>query len=142
VKLTNMDVRFKINEVWPHLSLADPRILSVDKIYWTPKRKSVESLLYDSFIENYGYLKEIFDCDDFALILHAFVVQERYRWVDSDKKPEGGEWLPWVFGEIGINNHMLNFCLTEDDGFIIIEPQSDEIREADTKRDIPKFIKF
>jgi hypothetical protein len=88
------------------------------------------------------------DCDDFAQILHSFIVQERYREMmhrGSNKK----EWLPWAFGQCWgqkfqgkDGGHAINLCVTRDSGIMLIEPQNDALWEAKKGEDFVFFIRI
>ena len=107
-----------------------------DKDFYLPYYNEVWSMLKDNFINEYKYMIETFDCDDYALVLNAWVRQEQYRnkWVN-----------PWAFGEawgeFGFGKHALNFVATSDKGLRLVEPQSDEMREINEK-DIFTFIRL
>ncbi|UCB50937.1 MAG: hypothetical protein JSW56_08820, partial [Deltaproteobacteria bacterium] len=73
---------------------------------------------------------EIMDCDDHALILHAFVIQKRYRQVEKGKlkKPQ---WYPWAFGQAWgykfrgtKRSHAVNICITRDEKVLLIDSVS------------------
>ena len=49
-----------------------------DKEYNVPKIDEVQKLLKVTFIEDYQYKVDKFDCDDFALIFDAFCKQQQY----------------------------------------------------------------
>lgn len=116
-------------------------IMLPDKEYHKPTRKEIEWLLFESGFESYKYLKDTFDCDDFALVLHAFVRQEQYKrkWKE-----------PWAFGEAwgkfkyqeGRSRHALNISVLDTDEVLLIEPQSDRTWVANNNVDRPGFIRM
>jgi len=101
-----------------------------DNEYTVPKLEEVKKLLKETFFEKYQYRAESFDCDDFALILDAFVKQEAYKqgWKRS-----------WTFGQAyGIfpdfspEFHARNIVLVKE-GLYLVEPQLDEVRTINAK---------
>jgi len=98
-------------------------IFIADWTYITPSRNKVWSMVKDNYIDEYKYISSVFDCDDFALVLHAWMRQEQYR----------RKWkYPWAFGEAWTKKHALNITLT-DEGLMLIEPQNDEMRKINEK---------
>ena len=100
-----------------------------DNNYFCLTFGQLTELLLDSKIDLYKYRDDTFDCDDFSLILHAFVRQCQYSIGWSN---------PWLFGEvfgkfsdIG-GSHARNFCITSDRGFVLPEPQTDRILLRDS----------
>ena len=129
-----------LKSLWP-----EAFIVLVDRLYELPWWKDVEILLVDSFINKYTYATEVFDCDDYALVLHAFIVQERYRKM-SEGKPKN---RPWAFGQALVSqldgkeaHHAINICWTADKGLLLVEPQTDWARVADPERDMLHFIRM
>lgn len=110
------------------------QIKIADRKYKKPTRTEVEKLLRETYFEDYEWTKEVFDCDDFAVILNAFVKQNRYK--------EGAK-LPWAFGEAWVKGgeHAVNIVITSDNKILLIEPQADKIWEASEKDEIV-FIKI
>ena len=99
-----------------------------DKEYILPKTNAVKKLIFDTYFEDYKYTRETFDCDDFALVLHAFVKQERYK-VKSNH--------PWAFGECWTMSHAFNFFIDENQELRYVEPQNDKF--IDCPNDIVFF---
>lgn len=88
----------------------------------------------------------MFDCDDFALLFHSYVVRERYQMLQESKLIKK-ERLPWSIGQSWLTkvggkkwNHAINVALTRDNDVIFIETQNDEIWKADPNNDHPVFI--
>lgn len=105
-------VRSRLQEAFPEAA-----IFVADREYHYPTKRDIEWLLSDSSFEVYKYLKSVFDCDDYCLMLHAFVRQEQYK-----EKWE----KPWAFGEIWSRTHAYNVVVSEDE-ILCIEPQTDAI---------------
>ena len=141
----------QIHEIWPDLVDGYPgpsNIAIPDNTYWLPTKRDLEWRVVDTFMDQYRYKAESFDCDDFALVLHAFVVQERYVQIER-RELSKDEWFPWAFGQVWGTRfrgqpmgHAINVCLTSDDGIILLEPQNDQIWEANTDRDHVHFVRI
>lgn len=99
-----------------------------DNNYFCPTFGQLSELIFGSKIDLYKYRNDTFDCDDFSLILHAFVRQCQYDMAWPN---------PWLFGEVFGNfsdiegHHARNFCVTSDKGFLLPEPQNDGIYLCD-----------
>ena len=118
--LSHEEVIRKLCRAWPNLNTKCLQI--ADAYYVLPTRNELEKLLFDSSVTAKQYKKEVRDCDDFALLLHADVILSRYC-----------EELPWAFGQIWyqdkkIGGHAINLCITYDVGMLLIEPQNVKIR--------------
>lgn len=104
-----------------------------DREYKYPTEEEVTKLLRETYFEHYKWTKEVFDCDDFTVILNAFVKQNRYKELAK---------LPWAFGEAWTKGgkHAVNIAVTPDK-ILLIEPQNDKIWEASIEDKIV-FIKI
>jgi hypothetical protein len=93
-----------------------------DKRYHRPNREYLWKELVSSYMEDYKYLAEITDCDDFTLFLHAWIRQQQYKekW---DK--------PLAFGEAWSAQHALNIAVLDTNEVVLVEPQNDYILSAD-----------
>jgi len=98
------------------------QIKIADREYKHPTVEEVTQLLRETYFEHYKWTKEVFDCDDFSVILNAFVKQNRYKELAK---------LPWSFGEAWTKGgkHAVNIAVTPDK-VLLIEPQNDKIWEA------------
>ena len=151
MKITREDLIKQLHALWPDLvdGLPGPTNLAIpDNTYWLPSKRDLEWLVVDTFMEKYRYKAEVFDCDDFALVLHAFVVQNRYIEIEQ-RKLSKDEWFPWAFGQVWgtkfrgkPTGHAINICLTRDEGVILLEPQNDQIWKADSNRDHVHFVRI
>jgi len=116
-----------------------------EKIYFGDKHYIVRSYHYywkivlDSFIDRYKRKFTVFDCEDYSLILHAFVRQLQYY---------KNEELPLAFGEVWLKesngrsrSHALNIAVTDEGEVILIEPQSNKVRSLNDK-DVVYFIRM
>lgn len=118
--MTDKELRHTLLESFPNAYL-----IIRDTEYTVPTLEEVKKLLKETFIEEYQYRANSFDCDDYSLILDAFVKQEGYK---------QGWSKPWAFGQVyGIfpdyspEFHARNIVLTVE-GLYLIEPQLDEAR--------------
>lgn len=116
------------SEIRPH------SVYLADKTYITPLKEEVEEIVIDSHIDEYEYARDFFDCDDFALLLHAYVIHKRYRDFVKSEIPKD-KMHPLAFGQIWYRDfftgaHSVNLCITRDAGILFIEPQKDKVREA------------
>ena len=94
-----------------------------DTEYYLPTVDQVKDLLKGTQFDTYAWTTQ-WDCDDFALLLHAFIRQCQYD----------HSWpYPWLFGEVwgrfkGGAPHAKNFAVLSDNDdkrFVLIEPQTD-----------------
>ena len=143
------DLIKKIHTVWPDLLDAMPKATNIaipDNAYWLLKRKDVEWILSDTWINKYGYIAEGFDCDDSAMLFHAFCIQERYK-----RMQEAGKtgWLPFAIGQAWgtrfqgkETGHAINIAISSDEGIIFMEPQNDKTWVADSNRDHVHFLRL
>lgn len=146
MKISSIGIEKACRSVWPEVDID-----TSDSDYWLPKCKEVYDLVWDTFIDKYQYTPETFDCDDFSLILHAFIVQERYVQIKLKEIPRE-QWRPWAFGQARgrkfrghESHHAINLCLTSDHGIVFIEPQSGPepvIWEANRESDNPYSLRF
>jgi hypothetical protein len=147
MKIYFFDLIDELKKHWGKLTEKND-IMVADKYYWAPSYDSLQDLVWRTYIDRYKYIKDAYDCDDFALSLHAFVVQTRYEEIYKRKVPKE-EWYPWAFGQIwgykfrGVKGmHAINICLTSDRGLVLIEPQEDKIWRVNNEKDIASAIRF
>lgn len=140
------ELRDEVLKVWLWFPQRD--ILLADERYWAPTRAEVEDLVVNTFIDEYQYTIEMMDCEDFSLILHAFIIQYRYYFMTSHGLSENQR-LPWPFGQVWltkaqgvVKNHAQNICFTRDEGMLLIEPQSSEFYVANNETDHPFHIRI
>lgn len=139
MKINGYGILTAIHDIWPECY-----VKRTDYTYWQPKKREVDDLLLGAFFERYHYLTEVFDCDDVAKVVHAFVIQERYIEIMAGKPKD--EWFSWPFGDISLTrfqnrstNHMVNFCLTRDVGLVLVDARTGVIKEADSYEDSAYF---
>ena len=141
------DIMMKACNFWPGMRLYEGLWIA-DVEYYLPERKEIEIALRHNQTNFRKFIDELWDCDDFALLLNAQIKVQR-----AEKAREGqilqDEWFPWAFGECWGTKfqgkkykHAINICFTRDEGILLIEPQTDEIWKANPKRDQVYFIKI
>ena len=123
---------------WPKLSVCS--VYMADEIYVLPARANVEGILQDSKIDEYIYQHEIFECNNYALLLHAYVIHKRYKDFQEGKLLKEQSYSQ-AFGQIWINMHALNIAITHDEGILLVEPQTDKIKKPNKKLDVT-FIRI
>jgi len=151
MKVKAYNVVQQLLDIWPALKwnvMDMSNIYIVDRLYWLPSKKDVRNLLWDNYVDKYKWIKDEFECNDFSLILDAFIKQERYG-IAEDKGVSKDAIHPWAFGETygvkwnGKNcHHAINICITRDAGVLLVEPQNDKMWSADSKNDKPYYIKI
>ncbi|PXF56812.1 MAG: hypothetical protein C4B58_12140 [Deltaproteobacteria bacterium] len=145
-KISGAEIKSILKEAWPGINSNNIKIS--DTWYMMPSDNELWKLVMDSgvnsFVHTYHILddySQMFDCDDFALLLHSFVIKERYNQM-IEQKLSKEECLPWAFGQVwckGPNseNHALNICITKDRGIQLIHPQTNVIQQI--KRCCPEI---
>jgi len=143
MKVERLWLLSELQRYWP-----DRKPYLGDSNYWLPSLREVEDLLLKSWVDQYKWMNEIFDCDDFALIVHAWVVQERYKRRQEEGEKEELKY-PWAFGEAWgsklkgeYTSHAINVVITRDKGIYLAEPQDDHIWAANPDNDILYYIRM
>lgn len=90
-----------------------------------PSKNDVQELLTVSFFEKYRYIAGKFDCNSFALVLTAFITQERYFREDKAR---------WAFGLVcgyfprfSPDYHARCLVICDDGKIYTVEPQTDQM---------------
>jgi len=119
----NVVYSFAKVQVLLHRQYPDAQLIISDAEYLIPTEVYLQYLAITSYVSRYKYAASVFDCDKYALILHAWIVQEGYK----------QKWIrPLAFGEArtvkkkGVK-HAINVALVNDDNETpvrIIEPQT------------------
>ncbi len=136
-KISGTEIKSMLKDAWPEINSNNIKIS--DTWYIMPSDNELWKLVMDagvnSFVHTYHIMddcSQMFDCDDFALLLHSFVIKERYNQM-VEQKLSKEECLPWAFGQIWCkgptsDNHALNICITKDKGIELIYPQTNVIQ--------------
>lgn len=136
-KISGAEIRSMLKEAWPEINSNNIRIS--DTWYMMPSDNELWRLVMDSEVNSFVHThyiiddySQMFDCDDFALLLHSFVIKERYKQMIEQKLLKE-ECLPWAFGQVWCKgptseNHALNICITKDRKIKLIEPQTNAIQ--------------
>ncbi len=124
---------------WPSLSFIWP----TDPNYELITVNKLKAVVNKCSVADFEYMGNVWDCDNFALQLHARVQKAQYDEVLLGTANK----TPWAFGECmgtkfkgKVETHAINIALT-DKGIYLIEPQTDAIWKAG-KNDLPFFVKF
>lgn len=109
-------------------------ILISDERYRLMERKQLEELLKKDKTDQYQYIPEDFDCNNFAEVLDGNIDELTY--------PQG-----YAFGQLWFYTnefgHAINFAILEDESLVLIEPQNDEIFTwEDIKKQYPEARAF
>ncbi len=107
------------------------RIYTADNRYFCPTEKVAKELIDAAKVDQKTYIKEIFDCDDFAHLLKSEFIMDCY---DSGRRS-----MPYAMGIVWGNKppHAMNVIVLGDGKKFhvrIIEPQSGKIYKANAKK--------
>lgn len=92
-----------------------------DSSYWLTPLKDVVDLLKRERIDRRTYRPEVRDCDDFALVLHARMVESQ----QGNPKRDQPHCFGQVWGMVGSDYaHAINIMLNSDGAVRFVEPQS------------------
>jgi hypothetical protein len=98
-----------------------------DGFYVQPKLSDALAAATASGIAHLRFNGELMDCDDYALLLNAYMKKRR---IDLGDSIPASESFHWAFGEAFGNRfngldeeHTLNIMLAED-GLLLLEPQT------------------
>jgi len=149
VKISRGDYVKELQLYFPWLrdSLPYPTNMAIpDRGYWLPTEREWWKDSLGQFIDQYEFIKELFDCDDFSLVYHAWVVQVMYKQAKKRELPPE-EWFPWAVGQAWGSRfrgkdtgHAIIFCLTRDKGLLLYEPQiSEEFWRVKKYEDLEHF---
>lgn len=128
------DITKAIQGVWPKFQ----SLIMVDEKYILPSFNDLLGMVSRSKVKNNKYKGESFDCDDFALLFHAYIIEQNIK---KDSPLAIGQFLGSKVRGKKIY-HAVNIAITSDKGVILIEPQTNEVWQADSKKDSPVYIRF
>lgn len=101
-----------------------------DEGYYLPPLEDVEEIVKNSELDMKKWVEERFDCDDFAICLKARFAEAAYK----DGKRRMAHCMGVIWGYFDGEPHAMNWVITEDKVFRLIEPQTSEIM-APTNKD-------
>ena len=112
--ITSKQIKKRLFRLFPELTVPWLR----DEAYELPSLEQVKEFLKRSKVNEYHFVDEVFDCDDFALQLHAEVKREFH----------------WAFGEAFGDRfngeeklHNSNIFMADNYEIYLVEPQTDKI---------------
>lgn len=143
MKVTGKKLHNILKNFWPQA-----QIFTSDAYYWLPTKEYLVELVRESNIDKYKYIKEVHDCDDFALMLHAYAIDRRYKKImKNELKPN--EWFSLSLGQIWGSKfrgkdlyHAINVAVTQSQEIILIEPQSDEVWKPKKGQDVAFWVRL
>ena len=149
--ITNVTTRLQenITEFTQSLSDLNTRLAELEERLHFKNFQTMAELqdwLGEDNTSEYEYIPEVFDCDDFAftLMVHGFTSGYKVGTVAVYYADTlwyiyyGGEYywkvpLPWfAAGYWMFGNHMCNLSFVESSGWVLIEPQTDEVFPLNT----------
>ena len=92
--------------------LTNPDLTIADKTYILPRKEQIENFLLSDSTNRYKYQTEMFDCDDFAMVLLGRL-RERFP--------------NFAIGFAASGEHAFNFFIDNTRKLWLIEPQTDKI---------------
>jgi hypothetical protein len=93
-----------------------------DNEYYCSPLADAQSIIEASTVDRYTWIKERFDCDDFAIILKAHFAEASY----SDGQRRSPHCCGIVWGKLPFS-HAINWMVNDDLKLRFIEPQNDQI---------------
>ena len=124
MQITSNEIRTALRGIWPKIQF----IWLQDRIYIKPSIKEVEGFIIASEVFKLRFNGELMDCDDYSLLLNAYVKRQR---IDMGDTLSAEDNFHLAFGEAfgdeirGIENHTVNICVAQE-GVFLIEPQTCE----------------
>lgn len=110
IKVDMQQVLVKLKEVFPNAM-----ILMSDSYYYTTTLEELKRFLKSDDTNEYRYISETFDCDDYSYRLMGMI-----HCVDWGALPFGILWTETPNG-----NHAVNVFVDEKNEVLVCEPQSD-----------------
>ena len=139
--ITAKDLKEDLKELW---SIRD--IWFVDPNYFLLEIKVVEDIIKGLSNKKMNFIKNVWDCDNYSLLLNAEF--KKWQYICLKCSPPDKPYYTWAFGECLASkvrgrtiNHALNIAVCKE-GVFLIEPQSDFIWKADKNKDKLYFIKM
>ena len=120
--IKNYELRGLINDQLAEKLGSSFQLYIADGEYYSPSLNDAERIIKQSKIDRYDWIRERFDCDDFALVLKSEFALDAYR---QTKRR-----APYCFGIVwGMlpGAHAINWMVNDDRKLRFIEPQTDGI---------------
>lgn len=123
--ITKPDLKRAISDATRGMWIDGPKFLDgADRDYWLPRPNQIRGMLSKAPIGHQGDKGEVFDCDDYSVILKArmsYVALKHQTTVSNRPIALGIVWgtCSWMPDP----NHAANWILTEGRAFVLIEPQ-------------------
>lgn len=101
-----------------------------DREYFLPSLEEARTIIRNSHLDAKTYARLRFDCEDYAYVLKAHFCQAAYR----NKRRQFAYCFGIVWGEelwtgAAAEAHAMNWMITCDGVFLLIEPQTGKVRE-------------
>lgn len=140
--ISSEHIRMMLKNNWSKLKF----IWLTDSQYILMNFNELITIVKACSVKHFSAKGEVWDCDNYALQLHARVQAYQYDLIKSGMKSMSNS---WAFGEcIGFDNdvfssgvHAINIAIT-DKGIIFIEPQEDRVWLVDKDEMSLFFVKF
>ena len=117
-----------------------------DRSFFLLDESTIKKIITELSVKTMKYVPELWDCDNFSLLLNSDVKKYQYDCIQCSK-PKTPHY-PWAFGEcIGTKfrgvemNHSVNIAVCKD-GIFFVDPQNNYMWKADRKNDDLYFIKI
>lgn len=98
------------------------QIYIADGTYYLPPLKDAKEIIKNSAVDRKTWVKDRFDCDDFAHVLKAHFAEASYK----DGNRRAAHCFGVVWGMLP-NAHAINWMINEDGVLRFIEPQNDKV---------------
>lgn len=127
-----------IRETFDDKLASDFSLQISDEKYFCPSIDNVKLLIEKNTVDRLQYTDELFDCDDYAMLLKAHFIKSAYK----NKKRRYPYSVGIIMGDLlGDIPHAINFVITEKLKLLFIEPQNDTITSP-TKSDAEIFFVY
>ena len=139
--ITSEHIRGLLKQTWPDLS----QIWLTDPHYEVMPFEWLEKAIKECSLKDLVFRRDVWDCDNYSLQLHARVQIYQYKLVLAGKSKSKHSWavgecIGFNEGFLGTGIHSQNLAIT-DKGIVLIEPQEGIIKDPD-KSYVPFFVKF
>ena len=96
----------------------------LDDYYYNLEKNNVEKILLEDRTNLYNYKTDVFDCDDFSILLLSTIIKISYLCSNKYRSAFG---LLTGYSNTEKTDHMLNFFIDKKFNFWCVEPQNDTI---------------